>query len=335
MEYHQEIEILDNAYSAKISAIPFPHPNSVVSSFLFPVSFPSFLFIYPSWLCTWVYTHTNPIFLYSRPAVGFELLLHHLNTPQGTTTRHRPWKQHRCHTRRVGQSAGIAIEPSTRFSNIFILSSNLLHPSSASQLAAYPAQTTQLLVMAHRGAFLGPAHHLLPGLLSPEHLCDFLIDASSPLTVPALREGRYSASATRTLGRLREQQEEAKWLKAETKPKEELLFQTQAHPLRLHITLVYQYCYIIECFRTIQTPPLRLRATPFTISQPPSLPSQRAPSPSDFHVPIPTSHWFYTNRHSFGSSAQLHTRSHRRVLAEQHQSALRYGPHFSRLLRRP
>ena len=179
MEYHQEIEILDNAYSAKISAIPFPHPNSVVSSFLFPVSFPSFLFIYPSWLCTWVYTHTNPIFLYSRPAVGFELLLHHLNTPQGTTTRHRPWKQHRCHTRRVGQSAGIAIEPSTRFSNIFILSSNLLHPSSASQLAAYPAQTTQLLVMAHRGASLSPAHHLLPGLLSPEHLFDFLIDPHS------------------------------------------------------------------------------------------------------------------------------------------------------------
>ena len=77
-----------------------------------------------------------------------------------------------------------------------------------------------------RGLY-GPAHLLLPPLPLPEHLHEYLTDTTDPLSareLRELREGRYSSSATHTLERLRDQQEEAEQARAEVKLQDELLF---------------------------------------------------------------------------------------------------------------
>ena len=208
-------------------------------------------------------------------AIGFKLLLHHLNTPQGTTTRHRP--------RSTLGPAQPSHQP-FRHLNASAISS-LMHPA--------PSQ----LENSENSEKAGTQPRLLA-----------LLDASGS------SKKRLSGSKPKQSSR-RNSFSKLKYI-----------------ALRLPITLVYQYCYIIGRFRTIQTPPLRLRPMPFTISQLPSLPSQRAPSSLDSHIPTHTSCWFYTNRRSFGSSTQPHTRSHWCVLAGQ-QRALWYGlPYFPCLL---
>ena len=79
-----------------------------------------------------------------------------------------------------------------------------------------------------RGIY-GAEHHLLPPIQIPEHLRDFLTDASNPLSareLRELREGRYSSNASRTLARLRAQQEATERTLSETQFEDELINRT-------------------------------------------------------------------------------------------------------------
>ena len=75
----------------------------------------------------------------------------------------------------------------------------------------YIASTDNPADPLSRGIY-GPTHLLLPHMVIPEHTQDFLTDATNPLSVCELwelREGRYSASASRTFDHLRARQQEA------------------------------------------------------------------------------------------------------------------------------
>ena len=77
-----------------------------------------------------------------------------------------------------------------------------------------------------RGIY-GPIHLILPPFPIPEHARDFIVDATTPLSareLRALREGYYSSMASKTLDRIRIQQEATERTRAEARLEDELLF---------------------------------------------------------------------------------------------------------------
>ena len=76
-----------------------------------------------------------------------------------------------------------------------------------------------------RGLY-GPEHFLLPAIPLPEHLREFLSDATDPLStweLRDLREGKYSTSATRIFNKQCTQQEATERSRAEAQLKDELV----------------------------------------------------------------------------------------------------------------
>jgi hypothetical protein len=85
-----------------------------------------------------------------------------------------------------------------------------------------------------RGIY-GPENLLLPTIPIPEHLRDFLADATNPLSakeLPDLRDGRYSYSTSRVLNNQRTRQEALERTRAETQLEDEMVLQVlQGHRL--------------------------------------------------------------------------------------------------------
>ena len=157
-------------------------------------------------------------------AIGFELLVHYLDAnlvePQhlvvygDNTSVIESW--------RVGRHRNRAINEIFKHLHSLLEISDNVHSVTPRYIpsADNPADGPS------RGLY-GPTHLLLPPLPLPEHLREDLADAADPLSareLRELREGRYSSSATRTLERLRDQQEEVERARAEAKLQDELLF---------------------------------------------------------------------------------------------------------------
>ena len=94
----------------------------------------------------------------------------------------------------------------------------------------YVASTDNPADPPSRGIY-GPPHLLLPSMDIPEYAQDFLTDSTDPLSARKLRElqeGRYSTVATRTLDKVRAQQQEAECSQAEAQLEEELIVSTSS-----------------------------------------------------------------------------------------------------------
>jgi len=103
-----------------------------------------------------------------------------------------------------GRLAGIATTPSTKFSSISMLLSRF--PTTWTVPSHYVSSTSNPANQPSRGLY-GPSN-LLPPFELPEHLQDFLTDATDPLSaweLRELREGKYSNSANCALSRIRDQ----------------------------------------------------------------------------------------------------------------------------------
>ena len=98
-------------------------------------------------------------------------------------------------------------------------------------LPHYVASAENPADLPSRGIY-GHPHLLLPPLVVPEHAQGFLTDATDPLSARELRElweGKYSTSATRTLDKLRAQQQQTECTWAEAQLEEELIIHVLHH----------------------------------------------------------------------------------------------------------